>query len=99
MSYATIWESLKAYLRGQIISYAAHRKRERTKRLTGLTQQISDIDDELSHDFTPDLYKERLLLKTEYDNVSIKQTERLLLKTKQSYYEHGEKAGKLLSST
>ena len=96
MSYATIWESLKAYLRGKIISYAAHRKRERTKRLTELTQQISDIDDELSHDFTPDLYKERLLLKTEYDNLSIKQTERLLLKTKQSYYEHGEKAGKLL---
>lgn len=33
MSYATISESLKAHLRGQIISYAAYKKRERTKRL------------------------------------------------------------------
>uniref|UniRef100_A0AAR2LRF2 Histone H2A/H2B/H3 domain-containing protein n=1 Tax=Pygocentrus nattereri TaxID=42514 RepID=A0AAR2LRF2_PYGNA len=44
VSNTTIWESLKAYLRGQIISYAAHKKKERSKRSTELIQQIADID-------------------------------------------------------
>ena len=96
MSHVTIWESLKAYLRGQIISYATHKKKEQARRLSELSQQIADTDVKLARNPTPDLNKERLLLQTEFDNLSIKQTERLLLKTKQTYYEHGEKAGRLL---
>lgn len=95
MSYATIWESLKAYLRGQIISYATHKKRERNKRLRELNQQILNIDNQLAHNSTPELFKERLLLQTEFDNLSIRLTERMMLKTRQTYYEHGERAGKL----
>ena len=96
MSYATIWESLKAYLRGQIISYATHKKRERNKRIKELNQEILNIDNQLANNSTPELFKGRLLLQTEFDNLSIRQTERMMLKTRQTYYEHGERAGKLL---
>ena len=46
---------------------------------------------------TPELYNERLPHQSDIDNLSTKQTEQLLLKSKQTFYEHGEKAGKLLS--
>lgn len=97
MSYSTIWEALKAYLRGQIISYAAHEKKERGRRLADLSQQIKLVDNKYATSPSPSLYKDRLLLQSEFNSLSIKQTERLLLKTKQTYYEHCDKAGRLLS--
>lgn len=48
MSYISIWESLKAYLRGLIIS--AFEKRKQTKCISELHTQISDIDNRFSTD-------------------------------------------------
>lgn len=96
ISYTVIWESLKAFMRGQIISYAAHEKRARPERLIKLTEQILDVGAELAQNTNPELLKRRLLLQTEFNNLSIKQTE-LLYRTKQTYYEHGDKTGKLLA--
>lgn len=61
-----------------------------------MNKQILNIDNQLAHNSTPELFKERLLLQTEFDNLSIRQTERMMLKTRQTYYEHGQRAGKLL---
>uniref|UniRef100_A0A3B5ARW6 L1 transposable element RRM domain-containing protein n=1 Tax=Stegastes partitus TaxID=144197 RepID=A0A3B5ARW6_9TELE len=44
VSYSLLWESLKAYLRGQIISYSAHRNRTHKARLNELLSKIMDID-------------------------------------------------------
>lgn len=43
ISHCTIWESMLAYLRGQIISYTANENKQRTKRLTELSQRILDV--------------------------------------------------------
>lgn len=59
-----------------------HKKRECNKRLMELNQQILTIDNQLAHNSTPELFKERLLLQTEFDNLSIRQTERMMLKTR-----------------
>lgn len=43
----------------------------------------------------PGLFQERLLLKKGFDSLSIRQTGRMMLKTRQAYYEQGERAGKV----
>lgn len=40
MSSSIVWESLKAYLRGQVISYCAKRKKANTECLKQLTDDI-----------------------------------------------------------
>ena len=97
MSSTTIWESLKAYLRGQIISYSAFVKKIRNQRITDLLAQMAELDKKYAVNPDPELYKERLLLQSEFDNLSIKQTEQLLFKSRQTFYEHGDKSGKLLA--
>lgn len=96
MQLTNVWEALKAYLRGQIISYAAYERKKYKQRLIDLSDKIAEMDRLYALSPTPELYKEKILLKTEYDNLSIKQMEQLFFKSKQTFYEHGEKAGKLL---
>ena len=97
MPLTTVWEALKAYLRGQIISYTAYERKKRKQRLSELSHSIAEVDRKYADSPSPELYREKLLLKTEFDNLSIKQTEQLFFKSKQKFYEHGEKAGKLLA--
>lgn len=75
MSYISMWEALEAYLRGQIISYAAHqKKKEHNSRLADLSQKIQALDVRYAASPNPNLYKDRLLLQAEYNELSIKQT-------------------------
>ena len=98
VSYSTIWEAFKAYVRGQIISYSANLQSMRHLRLTELSRQIKDLDCRATSDpYDSNLHKERLLLQSEYDCLSIRDTERLLFKSKQTHYEHSDKAGRLLA--
>lgn len=62
-----------------------------------LEKVIAALDRLLAVTNTPDLYKERLRLKTELDLLLTTEAERLLLRSYGSLYEHGEKAGHLLT--
>ena len=42
-SVGTVWEALKAYLRGLIIAYSTRAYRERSKRMNELVNTIKDI--------------------------------------------------------
>ncbi|XP_051794339.1 calcium-binding mitochondrial carrier protein SCaMC-2-B isoform X1 [Acanthochromis polyacanthus] len=97
MSFCSIWEALKAYLRGQIISYSAHKKRENSKQLKQLNEAILLLDREFCHTASAELAKKRVLLQTEYNTSCTRQAEYLISKSKCGYYEHGEKAGHLLA--
>jgi len=97
MSSSTIWESLKAYLRGQIISYCANKKKINNERLTQLTNEILELDRTYSHSPSANLIKSRMVLQTEFDNLSTRQAEYLISKTRHGHYEHGEKAGRVLA--
>lgn len=97
ISSSLLWETLKAYLRGEIISYCAHESGARGRKLTNLTEQIRQIDDTYSITPSPDLYKERLLRQAEFDVLSTADTEKLLFKSRCAYYEFGDKASKLLA--
>lgn len=46
---------------------------------------------------TPELYKDKLNLKAQYELLSTKKTEQSRLRLRAFFYEHGKKAGRLLA--
>ena len=64
MPLTTVWEAFKAYIRGQIISYSAYKKKKRRQRLTELSDSIAEVDRLYAVSPSPDFYKQKLLLKT-----------------------------------
>ncbi len=77
MAYSSIWETLKCYLRGLIISYSSYENRERKKQFEELSSSITAIDTEYSLNPSPNLYKERQILQTKYDLLSTEEAENL----------------------
>lgn len=75
----------------------AHRNKERSKKLKELADKIADVDRRYATLPTPDLYKEKLLFQTEFDTFMTWKAEKNILKSRQVYYEHGDRAGKLLA--
>ena len=80
VSCSNVWESLKTYLRGQIISYCANKKKTKTNtaRLKELTDQILELDTLYSHQPSADIMKKHLSLQTEFDILSAQHAEYLL---------------------
>lgn len=98
MSPSIVWESMKAYLRGQIISYCALRLRKRNNaRLEQLTNDILKLDATFALAPSNDLVKHRLVLQTECNLLSTRHTENLINKIQSGAYEFGEKTGKILA--
>ena len=97
ISPSTLWETLKVVIRGEIISYTISRNKERKQKEQQLITSIRNIDQQYSTTPTTELHKERIALKTQYDLLSTERTEKHHLWSKGHYYEHGEKAGRLLA--
>ena len=97
INHCTIWETFKAYLRGQLISYASYERKEHLSILTHITYRISYLDRQYATSPSAKLYKERLLLQTEFDNLSTVKAEKMLLKSRHVYYEFGDKPTRLLA--
>ena len=94
---STLWESCKAYLRGQAISFASRQKKADVERVVWLSEQLVSIDSQYAAAPNPSLYDQRLKLQAEFDILSTSKVETKLLKTKQRYFEMGDKVGKLLA--
>lgn len=62
-SPSLLWDTLKAFLRGKIISYASYANKQRRMRKEELEKLTADLDRSLAATNTPDLYKERLRLR------------------------------------
>ncbi|XDV21516.1 hypothetical protein PO909_026607 [Leuciscus waleckii] len=72
-SYSLLWETLKCYLRGQIISYSALSNKQINARLNALTSVISNLDQRYALNPSPELLKQRLDLQAEFDLISTKE--------------------------
>lgn len=96
-SPSLLWESLKAFIRGKIISYTSHLNKQRRKRKENLETSIADLDSSLAVTNTPNLYKQRLKLQTELNLLLTADAEHIFLYSKGLAYEHGEKASRLLA--
>ena len=92
-----LWETLKAVIRGEIISYSAKTNKMKRNKQEELIKAIAMVDFQYSTSPSHELYKKKLDLQTQYNLSSTKKTERLLLKSQGYVYEHGDKAGRLLA--
>lgn len=97
ISRSILWEALKAYLRGKIISFSSYTKKQELSKLKDISEAISRLDEQYAISPSPPLYKERISLQSKYNLLSTKQEEKRLLKTCHSIYEFGDKASKLLA--
>lgn len=97
VSASLLWETMKVYLRGEIISYTAYREKMRKHKLSEIIQKIAHIDNIYAVSASPDIYRERLALQAEFDILSSCYAENLMLRSRYKYYEEGDKASKLLA--
>lgn len=67
MSIMTVLETLKVFMRGQIISFVVHKRRKSVAAQVKSEDQIKQIESRNAEAPAPDLHKERLQLRTEYD--------------------------------
>lgn len=97
VSASTIWETLKAYIRGQVISYLSHERKIKKDKIDKLTKQIALLDTKYATNPTSDLYKKRLLIQSEFNSLTADEAIKLLHKTNSVYFEQGDKASRLLA--
>ena len=97
ISHSILWETLKAFLRGQIIGYSSRMKKIRMAKLDDISQALASIDERYSSFPSQALYKERLRLQTEYDSLTTDKATYLLTRARYNIYDSGDKAGKLLA--
>lgn len=88
---------MKAYLKGQVISYCASKKKMVKEWFRNLTDEIQHVDWLYSRSPFAHLFQKRISLKIEFDILSTKQAEYLIYKTWSHYCEHGGKAGRVLA--
>ena len=86
------WEAFKAYIRGQMISYTSSITNKVNLKLRALDEET--YEDE-SH--TMPQQKDLLLLRAQYNKLSLSDAENNLFRLKQTFYEQGEKSGELLT--
>lgn len=96
-SPSIIWESFKAYALGQVISYSVCVNRQIRKKLEELSLEIIRLDSAYATSPDPGIYKKRLKLQSDFNMLSTHQAEKLLLKAKHAFFEHGDKPSKLLA--
>lgn len=92
-----LWDTLKAYLRGQIISYTKGLKKQYTEDIDKLEKEILLLEKDYQRNGLTDTYQSLVQKKLQYNTLNTYKIERAILRTKQRYYELGEKAHKVLS--
>lgn len=92
-----LWETLKSYPRGQIISYVNFDKKQKRDKLIDLLKHISQLNSIYADSPSSDVYKERLSLQSEVNTLTADHAVDQLLKSRSNYYVQGDKAGRLLA--
>lgn len=65
--------------------------------MAGLTDRISQLENQYISSPSSVILKEYLLLKSDFDTLSTAVTEEMLIKSRHAFYEYGEKANRLLA--
>lgn len=92
-----LWDTLKAYLRGQIISYASRIKKEYTREVDVLEKEITILEKDLQQRGSVEKHRRLISKKLKYNTINTYRMEKMITKSKQRYYELGERAHKVLS--
>lgn len=98
VSPSTIWETFKAVIRGCTISYMSFQNKQRREKLLKLTNEIQHLDTLCAHSPDPNTFQKRTALQSEFNLLSTHHIEQMLLRSRQSFFEHGDKPSKILAS-
>lgn len=96
-SHANIWEALKAFMRGCILSYSAHKLREKRKTLSKLEEEIRTLERQHSETKRVNTLNSLTMKRIQYNNLCTNKAEAALARTNYHYYEYENKTGKLLA--
>lgn len=96
-SPAIVWEALKAYIRGNIISYSSWKKKQYVAKLNSLEMDIKNLEKQHFQLQSQTILDQLTVMKAEYDTITTREVENAMARLKQRYYEHGDYAGKLLA--
>lgn len=93
------WEAFKAYIRGQVIGFCSSKSKQSRRDIRQLERQISELERTIYQNrvANKDEHDKLLLLRTQYNEKSTVREAAKIIKLKQNFYEHGDKAGKLLA--
>lgn len=99
MSTSVKWEAFKAYITCVIINYTSFKSNTciHFDELINLKTQIKVLELDLYQNDSPGKHKELLLLRTRYRECSTNTIAANFLWLKQSYYDQGDKGGKILA--
>jgi len=94
---AVEWDAFKAVIRGRLIQHCSYLRRKSVQRLKELELEIKHLEN--VHSSQPDhaTLLELNKLKVEFNSILQKKVEYELLRTKQKYYEQGERTGRFLA--
>lgn len=88
---------MKAFLRGQIISYTIGFKKKHMAEINKLEREISHLEKEHQMSHSKEIYQSLVNKKLQCNLLNTYRIEKNILRTKQRYYEWGEKAQKVLA--
>ena len=92
-----VWDALKAVMRGRLISEATYAKKMKLKTYSENIEKLRALERDYQNSADLDTQKKIKLVKLEIDKHLTEEIERKLLFYKQSYYEIGPRATKLLA--
>lgn len=91
------WEAFKAFIRGQIINITSSKAKETYKKAKTLETKITHLENQYFQLGCQKIHQEILLLRTQYNELSASKAMSSLLRLKQTFYDQGEKPGKVLA--
>lgn len=94
---ATVWDALKAFVRGKCLGYCSKKKKESGKNVQTLEENIGKLEKQLAEKFDENKFKEICKLKFNLHEIYNKKAEYALFRLRTHFYENGEKTGKLLA--
>lgn len=91
------WEAFKAFIRGQMMGYTRNALNKQHSQMIELEGKIKELELESQINNTKELQQELAILKAKYHEISTNKALAGLTRLKQTYWDQGEKAGKLLA--
>ena len=97
VSDSTLWEAFKAVMRGHFIAYEAKLKKDRQKRLTEITTELSSLEKVYKETASSLTLNNIMKLKFEYNSILSNHVSKMILKMQQKHFELNDKPDSLLA--
>ena len=88
---ATVWDALKAFIRGKCIAYSSWKKKENKEKVQLLEKEIGKLEKHLADQYNEECFGKICKLKFELHEMYNKKAEYSLFRLKTNFYENGEK--------